>query len=392
MHDGSDVRVDRSAFRKTGNYALARGSEAARPALRAIARRMSRGAPTNPATWRRGLIIGSNHVGDILHRTCSLSQLRSALPDCVWDYLTSRSSAEVLEGNATISSVFPFASDSHSWPLTRTAISTLRSANYDVVLCTSTTRHAFDLALAITLGAPNRVAFGDKGYSGLATTTVPLKYPRPAAEYFRAMVGHVTGAAPVWRLQPQVFPGALNQKAASEYWAALNLPQVRPVIACTVTTRQALGAWPLDFFIRTLRAAVASRPVSILLFGGGGDAPSLRHVAESLPSVVDVSAGKLGWLDFACVLRRCDALLAMDSGPRHMANAVGTPVAFVRNLATSRIEAGAYCENEVDLAPLASEYLAPRQAADVASRMSAESCAARLLALADRRDRSPQTA
>jgi len=48
----------------------------------------------------------------------------------------------------------------------------------------------------------------------------------------------------------------------------------------------------------------------------------------------------------------------MDSGPRHIANAVSTPVVFGRNLIFSRVEAGRYCENEIDCGP-PDEYVAP---------------------------------
>ncbi|MEO7043436.1 MAG: hypothetical protein ABI035_14330, partial [Gemmatimonadaceae bacterium] len=60
------------------------------------------------------------------------------------------------------------------------------------------------------------------------------------------------------------------------------------------------------------------------------------------------------------LLRRCSVHFCMDSGPRHLANAVGTPVVFTRNLAVRASEAGTYCPTEVDVMPNA-DYLSPDQ-------------------------------
>ena len=49
-------------------------------------------------------------------------------------------------------------------------------------------------------------------------------------------------------------------------------------------------------------------------------------------------------------MKRCSLVFCPDSGPRHIANAVGTPVVFVRNLFSDRVETGSYCSNEWDLA------------------------------------------
>ena len=84
-----------------------------------------------------------------------------------------------------------------------------------------------------------------------------------------------------------------------------------------------------------------------------------------LPHPAHVVAGSLQWLEFAELLRRCDAVFCMDSGPRHLSNAVGTPVAFARNLAFADIEAGEYCANETDLTTLAGD----RTAVDVDTLM-----------------------
>src|SRR6185437_5501970 len=71
----SCLMVDRSQFRDSYHYALAVASEIVAPGLRLVARAASRSAPTAPASWRTGVIIGQDHIGDVLYRTCSLEAL-----------------------------------------------------------------------------------------------------------------------------------------------------------------------------------------------------------------------------------------------------------------------------------------------------------------------------
>ncbi|MEP7000834.1 MAG: glycosyltransferase family 9 protein, partial [bacterium] len=340
---------------------------------------LSRGPSTDPTSWRRGLIIGHSHIGDVLYRTCSLEQLKAGLPACSWDYLTSPASEPILRGNPALDAVLPFTLGDDSSHVTQQSFDQLRQAQYDVVLCTNTVRHLPDFVRAVRLGIPNRVGFGDKGYSGLLTMPVATEHPQPLAGYFRTLVGAAVGKTPDWPLRPRVFPSASDRERADACLSRLRLDPSLPTIACTATTRQLVGAWPTAFFGDVLERFATKRASNVVLFGAASDAPILHDIAHSLPSPVHVVAGELAWLEFAEVLRRCDALLTMDSGPRHLANAVGTPVAFARNLSFARVEAGTYCTNEVDLAPVEAEGMIDRDIAAFARSTSVVERAAEVL-------------
>ena len=375
------MTVSRDAFRRRRNYALALAAESVAPLLRAAARARSSGVSTDPTSWRRGLILGHSHVGDVLYRTCSLEQLKSGLPECRWDYLTSPSAAAVLNDNPALNSVLPVTFRDSSPLVGLDTFRRLRRTKYDAVLCTNTIRHLADFAFATALGTSNRVGYGDKGYSGLLTLPVPMAYPQPFPAYFRTLVGTLTGAAPNWALQPHVFPEEKDRRRAEQCLGSLGLNPSLPLLACSATTRQAAGGWPASFFANVLSRTVQAQPANVVLFGASHDEPTLREIAGAIPSLARVVAGELDWLAFAEVLRHCDALLAMDSGPRHLANAVGTPVVFTRNLAFSHIEAGVYCANETDLAPTSAEYLSAGAIVRLVKSVSVSDAAERLAGL-----------
>ncbi len=348
--------VDPNAFRQKRNLLLAYATEAISPALRAAASIRSRSAPTLPAAWRRGLILSHTHIGDLLYRTPSLKVLAEQLPECRWSYATSSQSAEVLSNNPHISEVLPVVQGENSWNLAPGGYAELASREFDVVLCTNTLRHHPDLALAAALGIPSRYGFSGKGLSGLMTSRVPLPFPSSYPSYFQRMVADVTGTSPDWPLRPRLYPAEEHRVQADAILDRSGLDRSQPIVVCSLRTRQAAGNWPADVILSVLERARSQRDFGIVFSGAPVDARFLGEVASAFPFPAATYAGEGGLLTFAAMLERCGLLLTLDSGPRHIGNAMGIPVVFARNLAHSRVEAGIYCATETDLAP-AVEYL-----------------------------------
>lgn len=278
---GSGGRVNDAAFRTRTKRWLAHTSEFVAPLLRTGAAMASRGAPGEPHTWRNGLILGHNHLGDVIYRTCSLDHLAEALPECEWSYLTSAASAELLEGNPAIREVLPWSTGENAWDLQQGKFSELKHRNFDVVLCTNTLRHYPDLALAVALGIPNRVGYTYKGLSALITRGAPIHFPSAYPAYFRAMVADVTSRAPTWPLAPRVYPDNAAMSAASETWEAMSLGD-RRVVACSLTTRQASGNWPISHLLAAVEQAHSQMEFDLVLTGAASDANDLADAAKQL--------------------------------------------------------------------------------------------------------------
>ncbi|HVD60052.1 MAG TPA: glycosyltransferase family 9 protein [Gemmatimonadaceae bacterium] len=376
--------VNDAAFRTLPKRWLAHTSEFVAPLLRVGATMASRGATSEPGTWRKGLIIGHHHIGDVLYRTCSLEKLAASLPQCEWSYLVSPQTAELLSGNPAVKEALPWNKGENSWELEDGKFGELRRRDFDVVLCTNTLRHYPDLALSVALGIPNRIAFSYKGLSGLITRASPIEFPSPYASYFRRMVADVAGIAPDWSLRPRVYPREEDHSAAARAFDELGFGETSEIVACSLTTRQAAGNWPRSHLLAALEAAHAERSFEVVLTGGPADSAELAAAARELSFPVKILAGGLGLRAFSAFLSRCSALLTLDSGPRHLGNAAGIPVLFARNLSHSRVEAGAYCDTEIDLGP-AVEYLSDSETKRVVAGIPASRTGGALLnALASR--------
>ena len=334
---------DPRIFRKRANWLIAAGTELAAPLLR-LQVRAATGAPSPPAQWRKAIILGANHIGDLLFRSASLAQLKAGLPHCDFHYLAAPGAAEVLEGNPALASILPWY-EGRSVPASR--LPALRAMKFNAALCINPGAYWPELMLAIRAGIPSRVGYTHRGFSAWVTHPISIRTPQPFAAYFRDYVAELTGLAPDWEPRPVIHFSEADRRQADELWHRLGLGG--HVTACFMTSRQASGVWPAANFAKTLQHLRTLRQTRIILCGAAGDAPLLEKINTEYGLHAQIAAGSLGIRALGCFLQRCSVVLTTDSGPRHIANAAGVPVVFVRNAWAGAIETGKYLDTEVDL-------------------------------------------
>jgi ADP-heptose:LPS heptosyltransferase len=337
-------------FRKKHNWLIAVGTEAIAPVLRAQAEARN-GAPSAPGAWRKALIIGDNHIGDLLYRSASLEPLKAGLPDCQFHYLAAPGSSAVLEGNPALTSILPWLKSDSPLDLSPEHWEALRAVNFDAVLCTNCIKYWPELFLAIRLGVRNRAGYVYKGFSGWVTQPIPIRFPATYPAYFRDYVAALTGKAADWPLRPVIHTSAADEAAAMELFDTLALARHPRLLACFMTTRQPTGVWPPEKFGAALRRLRALAGFHVVLCGAAGDQPLLSRIDTEFQLHADIAAGALPLRALACFLRRFAAVLTTDSGPRHIANAAGLPVFFFRNMRSDPVETGVYLDSETDFCP-----------------------------------------
>jgi ADP-heptose:LPS heptosyltransferase len=353
---GRILMMNQASFRSRKGYLCAQATEILAPFLR-VCSRWHCGTATPKSTWRKGLLMGANHIGDILYRSSSLAQLAKGMPECNWDILAPKPASQTLEGNPSIRKIHPFGIPLIGSP----NFKKLLNEAYDVVICYDTGMYTHALLTASLLGIPNRIGYIHKGCSGLVTHPIQINYPQPFPAYFRDLVSQVTGQEPNWNLRPKIFLTDRDAEEADAFWNALNLSNDKPVLACFVTSRQPTGVWPLEMFRATLELIHASCKAQFLLCGAPEDMAKLEQLRATLSFPSSINAGLLGLRALVALLSKCSVVLSTDSGPRHLANAAGAQVVFMRNSWFSRIEAGTYChDTEHDMASNV-EFLIPSQ-------------------------------
>jgi ADP-heptose:LPS heptosyltransferase len=116
---------------------------------------------------------------------------------------------------------------------------------------------------------------------------------------------------------PPVFPLAIPPAAPSA---------PRPRIGLLPASRWPTKNWPPECFAalgRLLRGRVAN--ASFFLLGGRADVPICNEIQKAIGGDVFNRAGQTSLVEMGGLLRELDLLVTNDSGPMHMAAALGTP-------------------------------------------------------------------
>lgn len=130
-----------------------------------------------------------------------------------------------------------------------------------------------------------------------------------------------------WR-KAQAVPAAVSRTMRTK----LRLDQDRrPMLALFFGAKQPAKFWPEHHVIRFLKIALERFPEHrILMIGGPHEAEPTRRVMDALAPEGRVRVENLvlqcSLIETAAVLALCEAVVSTDSGPMHLADAVGTPL------------------------------------------------------------------
>jgi ADP-heptose:LPS heptosyltransferase len=159
----------------------------------------------------------------------------------------------------------------------------------------------------------------------LVSAAVAALAPEPAAdnEPFSTQAGRAGAAGtPLYRTDPLEFSlsDAERQRAAT-----LLMEGVGRRVAIVVGAGATVKRWPVDRLAAVARTLRAELGVGIVVTGAADERDAVAAVVQAAgPGAVGL-AGQTTVGELAAVLERCDLALGADSGPLHLAVAMGTP-------------------------------------------------------------------
>jgi ADP-heptose:LPS heptosyltransferase len=139
---------------------------------------------------------------------------------------------------------------------------------------------------------------------------------------------------------PKEFPIAVSTH--ERQWARERLTDLaRPIIAVHPGARWPTKRWPPSRFAEVLSQSLAAQAGSAVILGGPGEEGAALEVERQWhdcqatlpgnhsPRECRNLAGRMSLRELAAVLAESDLLLTNDSGPMHLAAAVGTPTVSI---------------------------------------------------------------
>lgn len=166
----------------------------------------------------------------------------------------------------------------------------------------------------------------------LASAAFPcrvLVYHKARLRTIHVVDNYLETAAPLGisnaRRELEVYAGPDDEKYADRLFVKQGL-EGKSVVALNPGASHPIKKWGVDQFARLADILTANPRTKIILIGGPQDVADSEKIAEMVPGKVLNMTGKLSLLQLGAVLRKCSLLVSSDTGPLHLATAVGTRI------------------------------------------------------------------
>ena len=280
---------------------------------------------------QRVLIRSPNWLGDAVMFTPALAAIRHAFPQWHLSLLAKPASAALFEQSPDIDEVVLYRDPGiHSgWRGLLKLGRDLKEREYDLAILF---QNAIGVAVVARLAAiPIRLGYDTDGRGRLLTHPVARPHQagrEPLVRYFcglLATLGITPGeSAPVLHTTPEEDEHAAAMLATHGLGSMDLLIGLNPG-AVYGTAKQ----WSFRRYAAVADRLVSSTGAKIIIFGGFGEEELGSRIAEMMKARSVLLSGKTSVRELMALLKRCHMLLTNDTGPMHVASALGVPVVAI---------------------------------------------------------------
>lgn len=304
-------------------------------------------------TASRILVRGTNWLGDAVMTTPALLRLREKFPEAHIALLTPEKLKELWLNHSAVSEVISFAPDDGVFAVAKK----LRAGGFDKALVLpNSPRSALEVFLA---GIPKRIGYARPWRNFFLTQAIA---PRPDAVKMHkrsvAEINELIRKNPESRIQNTEFPKSVHQSCEYLHLAAAMGARVEPLPTKLVVIPEEMAAaakkfgldkisgpvfglnpgaeygpakrWPIERFIAAAKEIRQKTNCVWILFGGKNDMEFTNQIESALgSSTVFNLAGKTSLRELMALLKRCQAFLTNDTGPMHVAAALGVTMVAI---------------------------------------------------------------
>lgn len=262
----------------------------------------------------RVLVIRLSALGDVLFALETVAALHRERPDLVIDFLVEDRFAALLEGHPQIAEVLVYPRR-HRLRIPGSLLR-LRRRDYACVIdlhgIQKSALHVRFLKSPLKIGPDAPAA--REGAQRVYHRAVPMPSPLP----HRADIGHALLAALGLSGEP-----APPLFAALDPGDALPAGAAAPVLLFPGTSAfAAFKRWPGDRFAELARR-LHDRRIPLAIAFGPGERELAAPALQAVPTADVIDGGELGLRRLAGVFARCAVVVAADTGPLHLAAAMG---------------------------------------------------------------------
>jgi len=285
---------------------------------------------TPPEPPHRLLILKLSSIGDVVMAMPVAVALKRAYPDLWITWAAQAPAAQVLSGHPAVNEVLPVRRPQHgglsaAWFYAREWLRlapTLRNGKFDVAVDLQ------GLFKAAVLGciarAPRRLGFADERRElNRRLNNIPVEAAGVHAVDRYLQMARALGAEPY----PVDFAFPAPPEADVDIEELLGAKGLlgEHLVALIPFASDTHKCWPGERFAQVAKR-LTRQGLRCVIIGGAQDIQAAEEIADAAGGGVVSLAGRTNLLQVAALLRRCRLVIGNDTGPLHIAAAVGTPV------------------------------------------------------------------
>ncbi len=281
-------------------------------------------APAIPPPARL-VLLRTDRLGDVLLNLPTVHALRRTFPGVRVTAVVRPTIRDLLVGHPDIDDVITYddkGKPEFNWRRTDRLARKLRVDRFDVAIVANPKR---ELHVAVFLaGIPIRVGYHRK-WPFLLTHTVEDRHATTPLHQAQLNLGLLEAIGLRMDTPSLRIPVSTEELVAAHALLARHgLAETARIIGLHPWSSNPAKQWPAEQF-RAVAEGLVARNYRVVLIGGEEERPQAdRFLAPLRVPVCDLT-GRLNLRQLAAVLVCCRALVTNDSGPMHLAAAVGTP-------------------------------------------------------------------
>jgi heptosyltransferase-2/heptosyltransferase-3 len=277
------------------------------------------------------LVVDLDNLGDLLLATPAVRALRHRFPAARLDALVTAYAAPAWQGNPHLDEILACDKGVAAGPLwSRARLAwRLRRRRYDlgVILEAHWGYAGFAELLLAAAGIPRRLGRDLGKHRDLLTDAAPVRQQHWIDAYLDVVA--LAGAVPDGRgMEARIRP---EDAAAAAAWAtAHGVDRSPPLVLFPGGNQHRISRrWGARGFAAVGNALARTLDAPVVVIGNPQDAAVAGDVLRLLTVPAVSAAGALSWGATGALLRGCRLFVTNDSGPLHLAVAVGAPTVAV---------------------------------------------------------------
>lgn len=290
-----------------------------------------------PDKIERVVVRGVNWVGDAVMTVPALRELRRVLPRARLTLATRPWAEGIFAGADFIDDFLVTGNISNKPSAVFTEAREWRARRFDLAVLFP---NSFAPALVAALArVPARVGYATQGRSALLTQRVAApewRGHRHEVFYYLHLVAELErrlyGTSPVETREPDTALRVTDARLREAQILLIEngLRPGRPLVAvCPGSTNSRAKRWPAERFAAVADMLAERTGAEVVLVGAAEELEITEEVARHMSTRPVVLTGKTDLSQTAAVLKASDLLVTNDTGPAHMAAAVGCPVVVI---------------------------------------------------------------